>query len=103
MDNLNTHNISSLYEAFEPAEARRLVKCLDSHYTPKYGSWLNMAEIELSILKGQCLSGHIFDMTTMQTQVASWEKERNNRVKKISWQFKISDAWIKLKRLYPNL
>jgi hypothetical protein len=103
MDNLNTHNISSLYEAFEPTEARRLVKRLDIHYTPKHGSWLNMAEIELSVLKGQCLSGRIPDMTTMQTQVASWEKERNNRLKKISWQFKTSDARIKLKRLYPNL
>ena len=103
MDNLNTHNISSLYEAFEPAEARRLAKRLDIHYTPKHGSWLNMAEIELSVLKGQCLSGRIPDMATMQTQVAAWEKERNSRVKKISWQFKTSDARIKLKRLYPNL
>jgi len=103
MDNLNTHNISSLYEAFEPAEARRLAKRLDIHYTPKHGSWLNMAEIEFSVLKGQCLSGRIPDMTTMQMQVAAWEKERNNRVKKISWQFTTSDARIKLKRLYPNL
>jgi hypothetical protein len=103
MDNLNTHNISSLYEAFEPAEARRLAKRLDIHYTPKHGSWLNMAEIELSVLKGQCLSGRIPDMPTMQAQVAAWEKERNSRMKKISWQFKTSDARIKLKRLYPNL
>ena len=103
MDNLNTHNISSLYEAFEPAEARRLAKRLDIHYTPKHGSWLNMAEIELSVLKGQCLSGRIPDMATMQAQVAAWEKERNCRKKKISWQFKTSDARIKLKRLYPNL
>ena len=103
MDNLNTHNISSLYEAFEPEEARRLTKRLDIHYTPKHGSWLNMAEIELSVLKGQCLSGRIPDMPTMQAQVAAWEKERNCRKKKISWQFKTSDARIKLKRLYPNL
>jgi hypothetical protein len=103
MDNLNTHNISSLYEAFEPAEARRLAKRLDIHYTPKHGSWLNMAEIELSVLKGQCLSSRIPDMATMQTQVAAWEKERNSRVKKISWQFETSDARIKLKRLYPKL
>jgi hypothetical protein len=103
MDNLNTHNISSLYEAFEPAEARRLAKRLDIHYTPKHGSWLNMAEIELSVLKGQCLSGRIPDMATMQDRVAAWEKDRNCRTKKISWQFKTSDARIKLKRLYPNL
>ena len=103
MDNLNTHNIASLYETFEPKEARRLSKRLDIHYTPKHGSWLNMAEIEFSVLKGQCLSGRIPDMTTMQMQVAAWEKERNNRVKKISWQFTTSDARIKLKRLYPNL
>jgi hypothetical protein len=103
MDNLNTHNISSLYEAFDPAEARRLAKRLDIHYTPKHGSWLNMAEIELSILKGQCLNGRIPDMSTMQAQVAAWEKERNSHMKKISWQFKTSDARIKLKRLYPNL
>ena len=98
MDNLNTHNISSLYEAFEPAEARRLAKRLDIHYTPKHGSWLNMAEIELSVLKGQCLSGRIPDMPTMQTQVSAWEKERNSCMKKISWQFKTSDARIKLKK-----
>jgi transposase len=103
MDNLNTHNISSLYEAFEPAEARRLAKRLEIHYTPKHGSWLNMAEIELSVLKGQCLNGRIPDIPAMQAQVAAWEKERNCREKKISWQFKTSDARIKLKRLYPNL
>ena len=103
LDNLNTHNISSLYEAFEPAEARRLAKRLDIHYTPKHGSWLNMAGIELSVLKGQCPNGRIPDMSTMKTQVAAWEKERNGRIKKISWQFKTSDARIKLKRLYQNL
>ena len=103
MDNLNTHNIASLYETFSPEEARRLAKRLDIHYTPKHGSWLNMAEIELSVLKGQCLNGRIPDMLTMQTEVAAWSKKRNSSTKKISWQFKTSDARIKLKRLYPNL
>ena len=96
-------NIASLYETFEPKEARRLAERLDIHYTPKHGSWLNMAEIELSVLKGQCLDRRIPDMATMQTQVAAWEKERNNNSKNIVWQFMTSDARIKLKRLYPNL
>lgn len=99
----NTHNIASLYETFEPEEARRLAKRLDIHYTPKHGSWLNMAEIELSVLKGQCLNGRIPDMITMQTEVAAWSKKRNSSAKKISWQFKTPDARIKLKRLYPTL
>ena len=99
----NTHGIASLYETFEPKEARRLAERLDIHYTPKHGSWLNMAEIELSVLKGQCLDRRIPDMTTMQTQVAAWERDRNNSVRKIVWQFTTSDARIKLKRLYPKL
>jgi len=103
MDNLNTHNIASLYETFEPREARRLSERLDIHYTPKHGSWLNMAEIELSVLKGQCLGHRIPDMATMQTEVAAWEKNRNNNTKKISWQFTTPDARIKLNRLYPKL
>lgn len=103
MDNLNTHSIASLYETFEPKEARRLAERLDIHYTPKHGSWLNMAEIELSVLKGQCLDRRIPDMLAMQSAVASWEKDRNNSTKKIDWQFTTSDARIKLKRLYPNL
>jgi transposase len=103
MDNLNTHNIASLYEAFEPKEARRLAERLDIHYTPKHGSWLNMAEIELSALKGQCLDRRIADMATMQAEVAKWEKDRNNSIKKITWQFKTSDARIKLKSLYPKI
>jgi len=102
MDNLNTHNAASLYEMFEPEEARHLAQRLDIHYTPKHGSWLNMAEIELSVLKGQCLDGRIPDMVTMQRQVAVWEKNRNNRVRKILWQFTTPDARIKLKRLYPE-
>ncbi len=103
MDNLNTHNIASLYETFEPKEARGLAERLDIHYTPKHGSWLNMAEIELSVLKRQCLNRRIPDMPTMQSAVAAWEKNRNNRAKKIVWQFTTMTARIKLKRLYPNL
>jgi DDE superfamily endonuclease len=103
MDNLNTHDIVSLYETFEPKEARRLAERLDIHYTPKHGSWLNMAEIELSVLKGQCLDHRIPDMGTMQSAVTAWEKNRNNHVKKIDWQFTTRDARIKLKRLYPKL
>jgi len=103
MDNLNTHSIASLYETFSPKEARRLAERLDIHYTPKHGSWLNMAEIELSVLKGQCLDRRIADMATMQTEVTTWETARNNRVNKIDWQFTTSDARVKLKRLYPNL
>jgi len=103
MDNLNTHGIASLYEAFEPKEARRLAERLDIHYTPKHGSWLNIAEIELSVLKGQCLDRRIPDMPTMQAEVAAWEKDRNNSVSKIDWQFTTADARVKLKRLYPQL
>ncbi len=103
MDNLNTHNIASLYETFEPQEARRLAERLDIHHTPKHGSWLNMAEIELSVLKGQCLNRRIAEMATMQDEVAVWESDRNNSTRKIDWQFTTTDARIKLKRLYPNL
>jgi hypothetical protein len=103
MDNLNTHNIASLYEAFEPNEARQLSERLEIHYTPKHGSWLNMAEIELSALKGQCLDRRIPDMSIMQAEVAAWEKDRNNNAKKIVWQFTTADARIKLKRLYPKI
>jgi len=83
MDNLNTHTIVSLYETFKPGEARRLAERLNIHYTPKHGSWLNMAEIELSVLKGQCLNRRIPDITTMRHKVAAWEKDRNNSAKKI--------------------
>jgi hypothetical protein len=103
MDNLNTHSIASLYETFKPQEARRLAARLDIHHTPKHGSWLNMAEIELSVLKGQCLNRRIADMATMQSEVTAWERNRNNRTKKIDWQFTTADARIKLKRLYPKL
>jgi len=103
MDNLNTHNIASLYETFEPLEARRLAIRLDIHHTPKHGSWLNMAEIELSVLKGQCLNRRIPDMATMQAEVTAWEGNRNNSSIKIDWQFTTADARIKLTRLYPKL
>lgn len=103
MDNLNTHSIASFYETFEPQEARRLAERLEIHYTPKHGSWLNMAEIELSVLKGQCLNRRIPDMATMQAEVAAWKNDRNNSTKKINWQFTTSDARVKLKRLYPKL
>jgi hypothetical protein len=103
MDNLNTHNIASLYEAFEPQEARRLAERLEIHYTPKHGSWLNMAEIELSVLKGQCLNRRIPEMEDMRTHVTAWEKARNSSTTKIVWQFKTSDARIKLRHLYPKL
>ena len=103
MDNLNTHKISSLYDAFEPQEALQLAQRLDIHYTPKHGSWLNMAEIELSALKLQCLDRRIADITNMQAEVAAWENSRNNASRKIVWQFKTDDARIKLKRLYPKL
>lgn len=103
MDNLNTHSIASLYEAFEPQEARRLAERLEIHYTPKHGSWLNMAEIELSALKGQCLDRRIPNMATMWAEVAAWEKDRHNNAKKIAWQFTTLDARTKLRRLYPKL
>jgi len=103
MDNLNTHNISSLYEAFPPEEARKLAERLEIHYTPKHGSWLNVAEIELSVLKGQCINRRIPDIAMLRKEVSIWNKKRNNRKAKINWQFKTDDARIKLSRLYPKL
>ena len=103
MDNLNTHSTASLYETFPPEEARRLAERLEIHYPPKHGSWLNVAEIERSVLAGQCLDLRIPDMQTMRKHVTNWENDRNNRHAKISWQFTTMDARIKLKRLYPNL
>lgn len=103
MDNLNTHSIAPLYETFEPAEAKRLAERVDIHYTPKHGSWLNMAEIELSVLKGQGLDCRMPDLETMQNQVAAWETDRNNSSKKIMWQFTTPEARIKLRRLYQQL
>jgi len=103
MDNLNTHNLSSLYEAFEPQEARALAKRLEIHYTPKHGSWLNIAEIELSVLSSQCLSRRIDSLTKLNSQASIWEHDRNQNQKSVDWQFTTADARTKLKRLYPVL
>jgi len=102
MDNLNTHSTASFYEAFQPEEARRLTERLEIHYTPKHGSWLNIAEIELSVLQGQCLKRRIADIETMRNEVDSWQTNRNNQIKKINWQFTTDKARTKLKRLYPT-
>jgi len=102
-DNLNTHTIASLYEAFEPYEARRLVKRLEIHHTPKHGSWLNIAEIELSVLTKQCLNRRIPDIEALHTETKAWEQDRNARQKGVNWQFTTQDARIKLKRLYPQI
>jgi hypothetical protein len=102
LDNLNTHKPASLYEAFEPEEARRIIKKLEFHYTPKHGSWLNMAEIELSVLQRQCLDRRIADQPTLKQEIAAWELERNKEKATIDWRFSISDAREKLKRLYPS-
>jgi hypothetical protein len=103
MDNLNTHGPASLYEAFEPAEARRIWERLEVHNTPKHASWLNMAETELSALARQCLDRRLPDARTLTTEVQAWQKERNAAVVKVDWQFTTADARIKLKRLYPSL
>lgn len=103
MDNLNTHTIASLYETFPADEARRLTERLDIHYTPKHGSWLNMAEIEFSALSNQCLNRRIADVAIMRHEIGAWENDRNNRKTPIQWHFTTDDARIKLKKLYPNL
>ncbi len=103
MDNLNTHSPASLYEAFPPAEAKRLADKLEIHYTPKHGSWLNMAEIELSILQRQCLDRRLPDRATLAQEVAAWLAERNATAQAIDWRFTTADARIKLKHLYPAL
>lgn len=103
MDNLNTHKIGSLYDAFAPAEARRLIEKLEIHYTPKHGSWLNMAETELSVLTKQCLDRRIPDRAMLTREVAAWVKSRNDAHAKIDWRFTTDKARIKLKRLYPSI
>ena len=103
MDNLNTHKGSSLYEAFSPAEARRILDKLEIHYTPKHGSWLNVAEIELSRLGRQCLNRRIPDRKTLITEVESWSHQRNMEPCIVNWQFTTEDARVKLKRLYPQI
>jgi transposase len=103
MDNLNTHKPASLYEAFAPAEARRLMERLEIHYTPKHGSWLNMAETELSVLTTQCLNRRIADPATLRQEVAAWERRRNQAKGTVDWRFTTPEARIKLKRLYPSI
>jgi transposase len=102
-DNLNTHRPASLYEAFEPAEARRLTRRFEWHYTPKHGSWLNMAESELSVLGGQCLDRRIPDEKTLRREVTAWLARRNEHNARADWQFTTTDARIKLKSLYPAI
>jgi hypothetical protein len=101
MDNLNTHVGGSLYKAFPPQEARRILERLEIHYTPKHGSWLNMAEIELSILSRQCLDRRIPDQATLREEVAAWVDTRNAHARPMEWRFTTEDARIKLKKLYP--
>ena len=103
MDNLNTHVGASLYKAFEPPEARRLLDKLDIHYPPQHGSWLNMAELELSVLSRQCLDRRIPDQETLEREVKAWEARRNASPAPVNWRFTTADARIKLKRLYPLL
>jgi DDE superfamily endonuclease len=103
MDNLNTHKLASLYEAFPPEQARRIAEKLEIHHTPKHGSWLNMAEIELSVLARQCLARRIETREELEREVAAWEEERNERGDEIRWRFTTADARIKLRRLYPVL
>jgi transposase len=103
MDNLNTHSPASLYEAFGPEKARRLAEKLEIHYTPKHGSWLNMAEIELSVLSRQCLQRRVPNFETLEAESAAWQERRDAAGVKIDWRFRTEDARIKLKRLYPSL
>ena len=102
MDNLNTHTRGSLYEAFPPAEAKRLADKLELHYTPKHGSWLDMAEIELSVLAGQCLDRRLPDRATLEREVVAWITARNAATRSIDWRFTTDDARIKLDHLYPE-
>lgn len=102
-DNLSTHKPAALYEAFPPAEARRILERLEFHYTPKHGSWLNMAEIELNVLSSQCLDRRIPEPQLLTREVAAWENRRNQCQKTVNWQFSTQDARIKLKKLYPSI
>lgn len=103
MDNLNTPSLGSLYEAFPPDEAKRMADRLDIHHTPKHGAWLNMAEIELGVLAGQCLDRRIPDQATLSHYVALWQTNRNQAQVTVDWRFTTADARIKLKRLYPSI
>lgn len=102
-DNLNTHEKGSLYEAFPPREAKRIADKLEIHYTPKHGSWLNVAESELSILSRQCLDRRIPDLDSLRSEVAAWTNDRNNTAAPLDWRFTVEDARIKLRRLYPSI
>lgn len=102
MDNFKTHTASAFYETFEPAEAKRIWDRFEFVYTPKHGSWLNMAEIELHVLNGQCLNRHISTIEKVKEEVEAWQMNRNNKNSKINWQFTTKDARIKLKKLYPS-
>jgi hypothetical protein len=101
LDNLTTHGPASFYEAFAPQEARRLAERFEFHYTPKHGSWLNMAEIELSVLSRQCLDRRIGKIEVLRSEIRAWQQKRNEASKAVDWQFTTSEARIKLKRLYP--
>lgn len=102
LDNLNTHKPASFYEAFDPVEAKRLCERFEFHFTPKHGSWLNMAEIEFSVLACQCLGQRISTKKELIWEVKAWENDRNNNTRTINWQFRTEDARVKLKRLYPS-
>jgi hypothetical protein len=101
MDNLNTHKLASLYETFPPEQARRIAERLEIHHTPKHGSWLNMAEIELSVLSGQCLDQWLESKEAVRQEVGAWEDDRNEHQVGVNWQFTTADARIKLRKLYP--
>ena len=103
LDNLNTHTTASLYEAFKPAMARRLAEKLEIHYTPKHGSWLNMAEIELSVLSRQCMSDYFENADQLAKRIEAWEQQRNEEQTSIDWQFTTADARIKLRKLCPSI
>ncbi|GAI24382.1 unnamed protein product [marine sediment metagenome] len=103
MDNLNTHKKASLYEAFEPTEAKRIADKLEIHYTPKHDSWLNMAEIEMSVLSRQCLAERMDDIKRLDKEAMAWAEERNAKEAKVDWRFTTDDARIKLKKLYPSI
>ncbi len=103
MDNLNTHTPAALYETFAPAEARRLTRKLEIHYTPKHGSWLNLAESEFAVLRAQCLKRRSADLTMLRQEIAAWQEKRNRHKAKINWSFNTTNARVKLHRLYPSL
>ena len=103
MDNLDTHKLSSVYEAFEPSEARRIAERPEIHYTPKHGSWLNMAEIEIGVLARQCLERRIPDRETLRGEVETWQKSRNRDAVRVNWRFTTEDARIRLRSLYPSI